>query len=135
MKGALGVGDGKGTSSTMSTATLIQPTLPALPDYSQPQTVAASQVVTAIAQANASGFRAIALAVLPSGYRVSFQRIDQPKQKTLRQPSSEHALTQPAKGCAGVTSILFTAKRTGDARGVFPAPMSPKNYSVICHQL
>ena len=69
-----------------------QLTLPALPDYSQPLTVAASQLVTTIAQANAAGFRAIALAVLPAGYRVSFQGIDLPNAR--RQPATELALTQ-----------------------------------------
>ena len=51
-----------------------QPTLPPLPDYSQPQTVAASRLVTVIAQANAAGFRAIGLTVLPAAYRVTFER-------------------------------------------------------------
>jgi hypothetical protein len=45
-----------------------------LPDFRQPQTVAASQFVTVIAQANAAGFRAIGVAVLPAGYRVTFER-------------------------------------------------------------
>jgi hypothetical protein len=55
-----------------------QPTFAAMQDWTQPQTVAASRLVILIAQANAAGFRAIGLAVLPSGYRVSFQRMDQP---------------------------------------------------------
>jgi hypothetical protein len=67
----------------MSIATLIQPTLPTLPDWTQPQTVAASQLIATITQGNAAGFRAIAIAVLPVGYRVSFRRIDQPKQENF----------------------------------------------------
>ena len=51
-----------------------QPTLPTLPDWTQPQTVAANRLVILIVQGNAAGFRATGLAVVPSGYRVSFDK-------------------------------------------------------------
>jgi hypothetical protein len=55
-----------------------QPTLPTLPDFRQAQTVTARQLDTLIAQGTAAGFRATGLAVTPTGYRVTFERIGRP---------------------------------------------------------
>jgi hypothetical protein len=54
-----------------------QPQLPTLTDWSEPQTVRASELVQAIARGNAAGFDAIRLECLkkPFGYRVTFQRM------------------------------------------------------------
>ena len=52
-----------------------QPTLPTLPDWTQPQTLAASQLASVLAQATAAGFRATGFVVTPTGYRVTFERI------------------------------------------------------------
>ncbi|HUZ07479.1 MAG TPA: hypothetical protein VMV89_08315 [Candidatus Paceibacterota bacterium] len=53
-----------------------QPTLPGVRDWREPQTVAASQLVLVVAQANVAGFLAVRLEVLkPLAYRVTFQRM------------------------------------------------------------
>lgn len=54
-----------------------QPQLPTLTDWTEPQTVRASELVQAIARGNAAGFEAIRLECLkkPFGYRVTFQRM------------------------------------------------------------
>jgi hypothetical protein len=63
------------TSNSANSAS--QPTLPGVRDWREPQTVAPSQLVLVITQANAAGFYAIRLEVLkPLAYRVTFQRMD-----------------------------------------------------------
>jgi hypothetical protein len=79
-----------------------QTTFAAMQDWNQPQTVAASQLVTVIAQVNTAGFRAVGLAVLPSAYRVTFQRMA---------VISEARGTRPA-GFDGRKRNLFLSERT-----------------------
>jgi len=64
----------------ISTSRLRDVALPTLTDWTQPQTVAASQLVTAIAQANAAGYKAHHMTVeTQTVYRLTFIQLDRPR--------------------------------------------------------
>ena len=81
-----------------------QPQLPFMPrDWTQPQTVAGSELAAVLAEAQAAGYHAHRMAVLPLVmYRLQFWRLDAP-QPTPEATANAIGQAPPTIGSSGAT--------------------------------